>query len=871
MTLRKSVGKLRNHITGVDMDIVKLKPNTDIRAMVNLELINVKTGDIELSMENIENVRKQALVDVASVITSMHYNPRNSSTGVTDSTFLHEMQIIYDVDNIETDLYNVNEGTVVGFASLDVDYGGGSIERGNRNASLSGVFVDEITNEIVFRTAAIFDETRINDQPINKIALCNQQSYDSIRYDNASSNTNNGNPIFTGTGYRYIEDGKNTGRWGLYITPDVFLTEYIGKDAPIYESFAKAYGSKFFSIDPNLSQVTLTLRVMDTSIMPTTAIFDITQMQVISLAPIDNVVELIDTATFTYNATAKTIKYIKMVGRVITIATYDVTDFLSIPAALSVKTYTVTAPEIGHSKICAIEVDGYVEVFYTPIKGMVRIRMDDTSILQENETSILVEAVHVVRLSADVYTMVTATNKSRADDYTYSWYNGGYVDIATSRYIDSFAIAPGVSNSSGNPARHPRAIPYSLLANTGDYVQFFCYDTGRIYTFSQYSSTPTTIAIPVEYVPPRHRMFVDTLPEFTKANTQQLRISYEIRCPNTVPALSNPFDKVYGLSAGEALSYEPLYGNRLNDRQEYRLPLHTKNDRYLRLTGPIPANLYAGGVPLIFYIEPDGLGGMRLRVDHNPKGLLISTYVDIGTGIAADMLLPTRGWVTADDNVWFTTIRRYEISDIDPSTTTYTRLDNANKVMYMASSTSYPNYVNRKTVNRWYYGTGGKDMSIKRTFGEFTIDHGYEQVDTFAYSGNLAIPVMEGLSITAKSVDRMTIYQDGIGANRIWTFRYVDGAGTTVDKVFNVPVDWPDDLRPYISAVARTGETATSESRTQANGYSGSFYNIAALGYAVGSKVTITIKPTWDNAMTYSVTQLDNSVAAMATFDIDFV
>jgi len=646
LSKRQSTGYHINYKDGNLTKITKEKDAQDVRAFVRVELVNAETGVVEEEIYA-ENVRKEQLKWLSGA-TQYTYNSMNNSTYIGNffdseqPRALPTLVLMYDPTNVESPLFNIDEGEVLGWADLQSDYGGSDLLRGNRNKSLSGVRIDPTTNELVHAASVIFDETRIVGKTINKIGLTSVKTRFEETANNNRTYSSSMDIRHTGASHKLISSGYVTNR-ELRFEFDFIYDDYMFGTASNlqwqYPTYAKCSGSLLSIIDANLELSIFKLRIIDLSVVPENYIHSKTASSYseISFGSLDDVLTMIPSSTYCLSRETDRAYYCKIIGDQFTIREFDMSSLSGTLPILSTDSLTFTYPSDVGTPITLLDHGNGKDVLYSSNGRPVKVELDATnSILSEVQADVKVMIHDAVKMEDGLYMIVS--NKS----LYYAIYgttsitgdvenmSGGYLDFINSRFLETFSVGCPNGLTTSITAHYTRMTTQMIGIGTSniDYrrVSFFCNKTGRVYFGhepSDNSNMVMGIAIPVKYVPPSPYAHIDVIPDVVKTNTQQLRITYEIRTPaEDITTLGNPFDTIYDPVPGTNFQRLGTRSTNWKGTQYYNISwltnVTTEIEDRPRLIGAeslIEKTIFTGYRRYIQgYNEPDGAGGRQFRL-----------------------------------------------------------------------------------------------------------------------------------------------------------------------------------------------------------------------------------------------------------------
>ena len=512
--------KVGTHLTREKelIDLFKDKPETlNVRAIGGIDLIDAKSGDIVESVEA-ENLYKDGLLKMAKDVLYRYSSFRNhnsiipnklttsTATDISEGYAINRMYLINDPENNETPKASLKDGKIVGWVDLAKDYGGSSATQGSRNKPRSYAFYDEDTNEIVVRITAIFDETRINGETVNKLAL-------GVRYNNLEWNT--------GRGYRELTNPENDDASWAFRTTSI-LSNY-GTDVPTFSSeehkqnLYRSHGKYISYLD--FKGTLAALKVCSISDYDDQGSHGSKSDTIVALSDLKE--HYRDSNTLWYRISNEDFM----------IADFGTTDTGN--NAVRFKKYLHDTPlDDSNSRVISnpdseyvIEIEGYDGVsriavvvdgansmlLYT-FNGTLRATTFDyangiVSGTVDTGITVLPTAVSKVRDGLFLARIVTDQSPDVAQNMTV-----GYMDIDNNRFLE---VGSEIS------------------------VEYFNEKTAWLYGFNE--DGLINAYYPIDYAPPASIVHIDSLVPITKDSTQQLAARYEIRLGKDLHALPDPF------------------------------------------------------------------------------------------------------------------------------------------------------------------------------------------------------------------------------------------------------------------------------------------------------------------------------------------
>lgn len=589
---RKVTGFTHDNVSGKTEYFEKEKPVQRIKGSVKIELTNETTGEVELISEH-ENLRKDALADYAAILTNTYTNPYNTKHGLSSSADIYQIKkllIMFDENNLESEKFVADEGNIVGWADIHNLYNGADLNRGSINFALTRAYYDVNNDELVHSIVAIFDDSRMQGETINKIGLLIEPGDDAL--------------AMTGTGYRSVSNGA-TLLCDLNVEDEVWKTSYSSAVHLKYKHLARQFGA-YQCFVPNaidIDESKFQIKVLDISVPNPDGSFSNNQVKTFTFGDRDDL--FFDNAsTMCYYFDGETFTLANIVSGVLKIRTYALGDtFINLADSeitlteTTNKVYPVTYAPSSFSNMCITpHTDGWT-VFYNSSNKLMRVDVNTgTDATVATTSSLQLNPLAVAPLPNGLFMMQT-----RPSDFAFEQpLTGGYYDPENDRFIECMMDESDEVGLDGF---------------------FFCAKSGNIMG----KESPVDIRIPIEYVPPHRILHVDYVPPITKTSEQSLKISYEIRTPVSTGNMINPFEKVSGLGTGQMMV------NRTYDREDdivYGESLQKSLQQYdssspLRFEiGAVPEQLlFATGNTLYIDIMDNDDGDKVLRFREHSSGL----------------------------------------------------------------------------------------------------------------------------------------------------------------------------------------------------------------------------------------------------------
>ena len=854
MSKRQSTGYHINYKNGNMTKITKEKDKQNVRAFVRVELVNAETGVVEEEIY-VENVRKDQLKWLSST-TQYTYNSVNNSIylgnlfDAEQPAALPSLVLMYDPTKVESPLFNIDEGEVIGWANLQSDYGGPDLLRGNRNKSLSGVRIDPSTNELVHAASVIFDETRIVGKTVNKIGLATVRTRPEETATGNRTYSSSFDIRHTGTSHKLISGGYNSNR-ELRFDFDVLYDDYMNGTTSLlqwqYPAYAKCTGSIFSMIDPNLELSIFKLRLVDISTVPANYIHSKSAISYseISFGDLDDVLTMIPSSTYCLSRETDRAYYCKIVGDQFTIREFDMSTMSGTLPALSTDTVTFTYTSDVGTPITLLDHGNSKDVLYSSNGRPVKVELSSSNaIISEVQADVKVMVHDAVKIDNGMYMIVSnisqyfavyATTSILADIENTS---GGYLDFENSRFVETFSVGCPSGATTSLTNHHPRAATQmlGLTSSNADYrrVSFFCNKTGRVYfghEASDNSNMVMGIAIPVKYVPPSPYAHIDVIPDVLKTNTQQLRITYEIRTPaEDITTLGNPFDAIYSPVSGTNLQRLGTRSTKWQDNEYYNISWLTNvtteiedRTRFIGAESLLEKTIFTGLRRYIQgYDESDGSGGrqFRLVIGSNSStisdGLYMSEYV---FPMSSDSTIVPYAMSHRFNRIYGEYIDSSMTYDpaittvSDPATTNnlifYGYTNNA-VVHFLVVPKNYPSYTPSAYSRLSYLSSENTPLLVVKLDGTRNINNFLPAVPVDL--------VANGITTGVGSTDgKIEMYINKNGDEWSMNMRYKEnGAGEMLDHIYVLPAPWSPGYQPMIEY---TINSVPGVSRTNMDAY----------------------------------------------------
>lgn len=555
--MRSSIVTVEDFKKNTVHQYVKQKPeNPDVRGFCTVELFNAETGEVEHRVVA-ENVYKDSQAQQAYSIALLNSGFISSDTNFVLGGALQEVHLLNDPSNTETTKTVIRgEGKFIGWANIQADYGGSDESQGNRNKQLSSSRIDPVTGELIYRMGWLFDQTRINDKPVNKIALT---AY--AFNGNEKKDTHFINPKLNGQTHRYDNNPRSSGdhSYTLDFDNSVFRDPYHNVNKNEFVRLHKMSGNYLTTVP-----VTYDVPGQNRFLLQLTDINELDPRGVVNHKYILDLGPISETLLYAYNCSY----VMNCKTNMLYVTTYvnstkkmHVFEYFIDPTAIN-KTPGISTVFV-HSKATSFNLDikyenpmitplidyktGLVEIVHQTEDGITITRLD--AALNEASTVLCSYAFLPMELSKiddDNYFIIRDRGWTfSSPSETYSTMIGGFLQISTNRYVETLRLAPCWTNSN----RNHRGI--NMLSNgsnntSGPSFTFFDGRTGNVLQWiANSASVPGQVRwiMPVAHVPPSPYLFVDVIPEFTKTAAQSMKISYEIRVPMNLTKMSSPFDE----------------------------------------------------------------------------------------------------------------------------------------------------------------------------------------------------------------------------------------------------------------------------------------------------------------------------------------
>lgn len=621
---------------------MKEPATSHIKCTATIKVVDAETGDVSFQADKVLNIKKKALDELGLLTSSAGMSVFNSSLGFEDFFGVNEVQLIMDPTDTETALYNVDEGHVVGYALTDADYGGQDDDRGNRNVSLSGTSIDPINGDIINNFAIIFDETRINDQPFNKLALVSNKSNKALGNDGSANDDNAAMAGFVFNSHRWMTDYDSANSYELNIAEDVWYTDLNGWSKRAMGSHNAAYKNMLIALRQD--DAACRYRALDISSVSDGSGFTNANATDFNLPLTDDVAITDNTASF-FDAVNDAFYHVTVTNGKLVIHDYIAGNLTGV-LVLREKLELNTGIDILSSSPVGLTIrEGLLEVFVTDIQNrLVRIRVTATNTLDITQSTIPVNVYNLTHVKDEIYLAVTNVHyKPVGTSSTSLKEQGGYIDLSTGRFIHTFTAGNSEDGAQSTYAGNGTILPTGGRTSNKTLV-LFCPYTGRIFN---YEVDRWMIAVPVETHAPRQYLHVDTIPETVKDASKQIQINFEIRTPSQLNTISNPFDKIANMPNDTSLFQSQRYRDKYKILgQDPRILNHIPNDSirdskldgYVFLLGPKPASYVS------FALSDGGQGKQVLTGDcyvnevfgthdlelDRPNGSGMNMYLDAG-------------------------------------------------------------------------------------------------------------------------------------------------------------------------------------------------------------------------------------------------
>ena len=512
--MRTEVGYDKDFIAGTCIPVVKQKPLDALSCKVTMRVDDVTTGEVVRETVT-HNLRKDAFADFIASLNLTHYSFFNGESGIpaTDNEML-SIFALYDENAEETALFNPFEGEVKGRVDASIDYNGNDPLVGTRNNLTTSIKYDPIEDYLTCTLEVTFDETKLVGEKVNKLLVCTS---------NASTGTD-----ATGTGYRKLSSAK-----GHELRQQSI---FMGVNRPQYQHLSRAHKSLLTFVD-GVDADKFVLQGLSLSQPSVYGDFREEDLFSLDFGKSDTVLNYSQNTTYRLvrnndsleivifnQKDASTIGYRKYTvagapesfnGKTLTPELVEEVDYVHEFSVDSSVGMGAVATTVGWDLVCTIDNRA----------GVLHI---DTASQEVTATTTALQfhPRHAARISDDVYLVTVCNSHFESQPVAQARVHGGYFDIKNKRFIECM--------TSGN------------VSDTGIKAQYFCSDTGYMYDFS---APDAIVYLPIEYVPPFRVLHVDVGPTISKERNQRIQMRYDIRIPNILTTMTNPFTKVANLNS----------------------------------------------------------------------------------------------------------------------------------------------------------------------------------------------------------------------------------------------------------------------------------------------------------------------------------